>query len=482
MVSAAPKRRALDGVRILDLSQVAIGPYATLLLAGLGAQVIKVESDRRADTSRGAVQPTTQSQMNQYPRGDPGERPWNRAALFNHRNRGKLGITLDFTTPRGKDLLLRLVSVSDALVENFRASVLERQGLDWETIRGQNPRIVYLKLSSQGATGPERDYGSLGSTLEQTAGIASITGYTDGIPLLTNETYPDPVAGILGAGALIGGLRRVRQTGRGQFIDLSQREATVGLLGEAMMDFALNRRVAGPLGNRHPSMAPHGVYPCKPALTPDPSPAERERGAQANLDPQRIGRSDWASDQADTQSQTRLPSPAPAGEGSGVRAGSWIAIAIETDGQWQSLRSTMGDPEWSRDPRFDTVAGRWRHQDEIDAKLAEWTACSDHHELTHRLQAHGVPAGAVLDGVEVLADPQLVARGWWEPVTPPEIGEPFPMITPPWRMSGSPYQPLPPAPRLGEYNEFVYREILGLSAEELEADREAGVTSTEPRW
>jgi crotonobetainyl-CoA:carnitine CoA-transferase CaiB-like acyl-CoA transferase len=142
----------------------------------------------------------------------------------------------------------------------------------------------------------------------------------------------------------------------------------------------------------------------------------------------------------------------------------------------------MGDPEWARNPRFDTVAGRWRHQDEIDACLAEWTACFDHIELTHRLQRHGVPAGAVLDGVEVLADPQLVARGWWEQVTPPEIGEPFPMITPPWRMSGSPYQPLPPAPRLGEYNEFVYREILGLSAEELEADRADGVTSTDPRW
>lgn len=427
MGSAASKRRALDGVRILDLSQVAIGPYATLLLTGLGAQVIKVESDRRADTSRGAVKPTTQTQMNLYPGGDPGEHPWNRATLFNQRNRGKLGITLDFTTPRGKDLILQLVSISDAIVENFRASVLERQGLDWNAIRRASPRIVYLKLSSQGASGPERDYGSLGSTLEQTAGIASITGYTDGIPLLTNETYPDPVAGILGAGALIGGLRRVRQTGRGQFIDLSQREATVGLLGEAMMDYALNGRVATPIGNRHQSMASHGVYPCK-----------------------------------------AVPS--------------WIAIAIETDEQWQSLRSVMGDPEWSHDPRFDTVAGRWRHQDEIDACLAEWTACFDHKELTHELQRHGVPAGAVLDGLELLTDPQLVARGWWEQVTPPEIGAPFPMITPPWRMSGSPYQPLPAAPRLGEYNEFVYREILGLSAEEFEADRADGVTSTEPRW
>jgi benzylsuccinate CoA-transferase BbsF subunit len=423
-------RRALDGIRILDLSQVAIGPYATFLLVSLGAQVIKVESARRADTTRGPVVPATQLQMNQYPGGDPGERPWNRAAYFNQRNRGKLGITLDFTSPGGKALFSRLVSISDALVENFRASVLDRQGLGWETLRTINPRLIYLKLSSQGATGPERDYGSLGSTLEQTAGLASITGYTDGIPLLTNETYPDPVAAILGAGALIAALRRRRQTGCGQFVDLSQREVTAGLLGEAIMDHALNGRVAAPIGNRHPSMAPHGVYPCRPTPHTD----------------------------------------------------AWIAIAVETDEQWRTLRHAMGDPEWSQDARFDTVNGRWHSQDEIDAHLSAWTAEFDHYDLMHRLQQHGVPAGAVLNGLEMLTDPQLVARGWWEQVTPPEIGTPFPMITPPWRMSGSPYLPMPPAPRLGEHNDLVYRDILGLSDKEYAAYESDGVISTEPQW
>ena len=420
-------RRVLDGVRILDLSQVAIGPYATLLLASLGAQVIKVESHRRADTSRGAVAPSTQTQMIQYPGGEPGERPWNRAAYFNQRNRGKLGVTLDFSTPGGKELVKRLAAIADALVENFRAGVLDKQGLGWNALEKVNPRLVYLKLSSQGATGPERDYGSLGSTLEQTAGIASLTGYSDGIPLLTNETYPDPVAGILGAGALNAALRRARQTGRGQFIDFSQREATIGLLGDALLDYELNRRVAGPIGNRDPGAAPHGVYPC--------------RGEDA-----------------------------------------WIAIAVETDDQWQGLREAMGDPEWSRDDRFSAADGRLHLQDEIDAQLAAWAAGFDHIELMHLLQRHGVPAGAVLNGVEVLADPQLVARGWWEQVTPTEIGQPFSMITPPWRMSGSPYQPLPPAPVLGAHNDSVYREILGLSAEEYAAYRSAGVISTEAQW
>lgn len=423
----SPPRRALDGVRILDLSQVAIGPYATLLLASLGAQVIKVESHRRADTSRGAVAPSTPTQMIQYPYGEPGAQPWNRAAYFNQRNRGKFGVTLDFASPGGKALIRRFAATSDALVENFRAGVLDRQGLGWEALREVNPRLVHLKLSSQGATGPERDYGSLGSTLEQTAGIASLTGYDDGVPLLTNETYPDPVAGILGVGALIAGLRRVRQTGQGQFIDFSQREATVGLLGDALMDFELNGRVAGPIGNRDPVSAPHGVYPC-------------------------------------------------------LGEDAWIAIAVETDEQWRGLRTAMGDPAWADDRRFGTHAGRREFQDEIDERLAAWTAGYEHNELMRLLQGHGVPAGAVLNGVELLADPQLGARGWWEQVTPTAIGRAFPMITPPWRMSASPQAPLSPAPLLGEHNDSIYRDLLGLSAAEYAEYQAAGVISTEAQW
>jgi len=335
--------------------------------------------------------------------------------------------------------------------------VLDRQGLGWDVLHAVNPRLVYLKLSSQGATGPERDYGSLGSTLEQTAGIASITGYTDGVPLLTNETYPDPVAGILGAGALIAGLRRMRQTGHGQFIDLSQREVTAAIIGEAMMDYALNGRVATPIGNRDPSMAPHGVYPC---ANPSPDPSPRE-GGEPN------------------SSSVAPDSPPLAGSGEGS---AWIAIAVADDRQWQGLCRAMGVPAWSNDTRFATVTGRWRHQAEIDVHLGAWTAGYDHIALMHLLQRHGVPAGAVLNGLELLGDAQLEARGWWDAVTPTEIGRPFPMITPPWRMSGSPFQTLTPAPCLGEHNDLVFREMLGLSEEEYAAYRAEGVISTEAAW
>ncbi len=418
---------ALEGVRILDLTQVAVGPYATLLLSSLGAEVIKVESHRRPDTARGPVRPATGHQMKQYPRGEPGERPWNRGAHFNQRNRGKLGITLDLTAPDGKEILKRLAARCDALIENYRASVMERQGLGWNVLRAVNPRLVYVKLSSQGDSGPERDYGSLGSTLEQTAGLASITGYLDGVPLTTNRVYPDPVAGVLAVGALIAGLRRARRRGIGSLVDCSQREATVGLLGEAMMDYAFNGRVQRPMGNRSAIGAPQGVYPCA------------------------------GGDQ-------------------------WIAIAVESDAEWRSLREAMGDPVWAKDASLDRVEGRRARHDEIDGELAAWTRGFDHCNLMHRLQRLGVPAGAVLTGRELLRDPHLEARGWWEALVPPEIGEAHRFVTAPWRLSASPFRPSTPAPLLGEHNDRVYREILGVGGEEYTALQAAGVISTEPRW
>ncbi len=419
--------QSLRGVRILDLTQVAVGPYATLLLASLGAEIVKVESNHRPDITRGPVLPAGEAQMKQYPGGDPGERPWNRGALYNQRNRSKLGITLDLSDQRGKSVFRRLVACCDALAENFRASVMERQGFGWDDLREINPRLVYLKLSSQGNSGPERDYGSLGSTLEQTAGLVSITGYRDSPPLMTNETFPDPVAGIVGAGALIAGLRQAVRTGQGQFIDCSQRELTIAILGESMMDYALNGRIETPIGNRHPQYAPQGVYPC--------------RGDDA-----------------------------------------WIAISVENDAQWRGLVQAMDDPDWACDSLFAAAAGRMAGHDEIDAALATWTADKNKDELMHLLQRHGVPAGAVLTGLDLLADPQLNARSWWEELVPTEVGAPHAFISPPWRMSGSPRQPSTPAPLLGEHNDRVYRDLLGLSDQEYSELQAAGVVSIEPLW
>jgi len=244
---------------------------------------------------------------------------------------------------------------------------------------------------------------------------------------MTNGTYPDPVAGVMAVGALIAGLRQAARTGRGQLVDFSQREATIGLLGEAMMDYALNGRVQEPIGNRHPQFAPQGVYPC--------------RGEDA-----------------------------------------WIAITVESDDQWRRLRTALGEPDWACDPRLDAAAGRRAAHDALDAALATWTAGFDKGELMRLLQAAGVPAGAVLTGPDLLADAQLEARGWWETVVPSEVGRPHQFVTAPWRLSASPWRPSAPAPGLGEHNDRVFRDLLGLAEAEYDELQAAGVISTEPLW
>jgi benzylsuccinate CoA-transferase BbsF subunit len=414
---------ALEGLRILDMTQIAAGPYATLLLGFMGAEIIKVESCARMDINRGQARPAAET-YRMYPQGVPGERPWNRAAHHIHRNVNKQSVTLDLASGPGKELFLRLAAICDALIENYRASVLDRLGLGYAVLSAVNPQLVYVKISSQGVTGPERDYGSLGSTLEQTAGLASITGYGDGRPLMTNETYPDPVVGILAVGALIAALRRRRQAGTGTFVDLSQREATVALLGEAVVDYSLSGRVAAPLGNAHRLMVPHGVYPC----------------------------------QGDDM---------------------WVALAVGSDEEWRGLCQAIGQPGLAEDARFATLPVRRRNQPALDEILSAWSRARHHYQAMHILQAHGVPAGAVLNGAEVIADPQLEARTFWDVVHHPEAGL-YRQVTTPWRLSKHPRRATSPAPGLGEHNRYVLGELLGLSVAEIATLEAQGIVGTRP--
>jgi crotonobetainyl-CoA:carnitine CoA-transferase CaiB-like acyl-CoA transferase len=260
--------------------------------------------------------------------------------------------------------------------------------------------------------------------LEQTAGLASITGYGDGRPLMTNETYPDPVVGLLAIGALMAALRRRRQTGKGTFVDLSQREVSVALLGEAVVDYSLSGRVAAPIGNAHPFMVPHGVYPC----------------------------------QGDDR---------------------WIALAISSDDEWRGLCRALGQPDLAEDARFATVPARWRNEPALHEIISAWTRARDHYEAMHILQTHGVPAGAVLTGGEVIHDPHLEARNFWDTVDHPEVGT-YRQVTTPWKLSKHPRQPTTPAPGLGEHNQHVLGELLGLSAQEIAALEAQGVIGTRP--
>jgi len=419
----------LDGVRILDLSRVWAGPLAARMLADLGAEVILIEPPVGRAGGHEALE--RMRQMHQagrhfpyYPDGDPGDQPWNRMGMYNDFNRDKLGITLDLRYPQGQDVFRRLVRISDVVLENFTPRVMVNFGLDYAALREVNPAIIMISMPGYGNSGPYRDYPAYGTTLEQHAGFSSIMGYPDSGPYRTQSTYTDPVASVNAAGAVMLALWHRRRTGRGQYIELAQIEASVCLLAEPLLDFAMNGREPGRNGNRHHWMAPHGCYRC--------------RGDDA-----------------------------------------WVSVAVATDAEWRAFCSTIGSPPWTEEERFAGQSGRWQHQDELDKLISAWTVEQDHYRAMHRLQEAGVAAGAVLNAREVMKEPHLRERSHFAHVTHPQAGtHEYPGL--PVRLSDTPTGRTLPAPCIGEHNRYVLGELLGMSEQEIARLLEERVISDGP--
>ena len=424
----ATNRQALWGLRVIDLSQIFAGPYCTKLLADMGAEIIRVECAARS--GRGALLPRMRpggAFGSSFPDGDTGERSCDRFAYYNEVNRNKLAITLDLSQPLGVGVFKRLVKISDVVVENFTPRVMENFGLGYPALHDVNPAIIMVSMSGYGADGPYRDYVSYGEGIEAMVGLCQLVGYPDGGPLRPGVAYADATSGLQAAFAILAALRHRRRSGRGQHIDLSMREAVTPLLAEFIMDYVMNGRVAGRVGNRHPSMAPHGCY--------------RARGED-----------------------------------------SWIAIAVSSDEEWLRLCHAMGDPPWAGDERFDTVLGRLENGEELERLIEGWTSGHDHYELMEILQRAGVRAGAVLNVAELVTDPHLSERGFFEELSHPEAGlHLYPGLS--WRMSLTPGRLRLPAPCFGEHNQYVLGELLGMSEEDMLRLAEEGVTASEPvRW
>lgn len=359
-----------------------------------------------------------------FPDGDTGERSYNRFAYYNEVNRNKYAITLDLTKPLGVQVFKKLVKVSDVVVENFTPRVMANFGLDYPALKQINPEIIMVSISGYGQDGPYRDYVAYGQGIEAMAGFSRLTAYPDGEPLKPGIAYADASSGLFAAFAILAALRYRSLTGKGQYIDLSMREALTPLLGEFIMDYTMNRRATRAVGNRHPFMAPHGCYRCR-------------------------------------------------GEDS------WVVIAIASDDEWRSLCRVMGDPPWTRDERFSDILGRWQNQGELDRLIEQWTSHHDHCELMQSLQQAGVKAGAVLNVAELVEDPHLGERGFFEPLSHPEAGTHlYPGVS--WKMSRTPGSFRLPAPCFGEHNEYVFGQLLGLSADEILRLAEEGVIATEP--
>jgi crotonobetainyl-CoA:carnitine CoA-transferase CaiB-like acyl-CoA transferase len=423
--SVVPERRgALADLTVLDLSMVWAGPYCTKLFADAGARVIKIEVNSHLDSVRGSVVAEPGTPIGIYPDGDPGQDPWNRAGYFNKYNRNKVGVCLNIVQPEGRAVFLELVAIADVVIENFGGGVFERIGYGYDVLREANPDVIFVSMPPSGNGGPEGRYVGYGVAIEQIGGVVAKTGYRGEIPMKSGINYGDPIAGIHTAGYILAALHHRRRTGRGSYIDLSQREATICWLGEDVVEHQLNGRLPERIGNRDRFMAPSGAYRC-------------------------AGEDDW------------------------------VALAIGSLVEWRGLTEAMGRPELGEDERFATLEGRRAHHDEIDAWITEWTRGRSADEAMAALQGHGVAAGVVADNRRVVEDRHMRARGFWPEVEHPSVG-PHAIAGPAWHLSRTPCSVQTAAPRLGQHTEWVLREVLGKSEAEIEALRAAGTIEDTP--
>lgn len=392
------KELPLEGYRVVDFGWVWAGTVLGHILADYGAETIKVESRRRLDGLRlGRVfELGTTLEIN---------------PTFHNLNRNKLSITLDMQQPKGVQLLKELISKSDIVVENYTPGVMKRRGLDYESLTNVRPDIIMISMSAAGSYGPLSNIVTYAPVISALSGIDSMVGYTDERPLGFRHAYADPTASLFGAFAVLVALRYRERTGKGQYIDLSQWEATTCLIGEAIMDYNMNKRVYGPQGNRYPTMAPHGVYPC---------------------------------------------------EGDDK----WVSIAVKTEREWSGLCKAMGNPPWTKDPRFADKYKRLQNAADLDKYVAQWTRKHTDYGATNILQKNGVAAAPVLTTDGIFIDSHFNERGTFVDVNHPLVGGEV-IYGSPWKLGGTITKPARHAPLLGEHNNYVFGEILGLSREEI---------------
>lgn len=397
----------LAGIRVCDFTWVWAGPFCTMQLAHLGADVIKVESGRRSDTLR---------RLPSFADNEPG---LNRAGYFNQYNQGKRSLALDLSTVEGREIALQLATHSDIVAENFAPGVMQRMGLDYDAIRRVNPSVIMISLSGYGATGPLSPYIAYGPSQVPMSGLSSLTGFAGGPPLQVGLSYGDPTGGLHGTIAVLAALWHRLQTGEGQYIDESQWEAAIAMLGEGLLTQEMAGAPPARDGNRDPAMAPHGTYRC-------------------------------AGDDA------------------------WVSIACRNDGDWQALCRVMQDTRQALDPRFATLAARKQHEDELDRIVTAWTVQRDRWDITHALQAAGIAAFPSMSALDLAENRHLQERGIFVELEHPEVGV-RKHIGIPYQLSGTPLQVRAPAPCLGQHTDEVLRDVLGLPDTQIASLREKGV-------
>jgi len=344
-----------------------------------------------------------------YLEGKPGA---DRSAFGTLSNTNKYGVTLDLTLPKGQEVARKLVMWADVVTDSMTPGTMKRWRLDYDACRKIKPDIIYFSTCQQGQYGPHAKFGGYGGHAAAISGFHSICGWPDRDPVQVYGAYTDFISPWYLATALVGALLYRHRTGRGMYLEQSQMEAGATFLGPALLDCVVNGRVAGRMGNRDRYAAPHGMYPC--------------RGS-----------------------------------------GRWVAIAVYTDEEWQAFCRVLGNPDWTRDPRFATLVGRKQNEDELDTLVAGWTKGYLAEEVMALMQGAGVAAGVSQTCQDLLEhDLQLKHRQQFVELKHKVIG-PHYYRAPAYKLSKTPAELYKAAPCLGEDNEYVYKEIVGLSDEEI---------------
>ena len=391
----------LHNVRIVDLTQIIAGPVANRLLAQLGSQVIKLEPPWGRGLARGAATGSA----------NPDAKPYNMVPNFNEVNRGgKLSIAANLSTQEAKELVLKLVRISDIVIENYSPRVMGNLGLSYDELRKVKPDIIMVSMPAFGGEGPWRDFVSAGPGVDALSGMSELTGYEDGPPLKPGNFYADQNGGFHTVCAVLLALLHRRRTGQGQRVEVALRNGLMSVLGEKFLEYQLTGRVPTRMGNRHPDMAPQNMYQC--------------------------------------QGQD-----------------SWVAISVGSDEEWQTLCQTIGRTDLAADDRFKNAQGRKAHENDLDAAISTWTQQHTHYDVMHTLQTVGIKAGASLKSIEMISDPHYQSRDAFDYTDHPDSG----MFRHPglsWKMSRAPMRLGAPAPRFAAHVDWMMDELLVLSDQE----------------